>query len=151
MPAGAPIELRGVGHSFATVEALADVDLVVEAGEVVGLVGPSGCGKSTLLELVGGLNEPTTGTIDVGNERSAAQRLSRCAHMPQRDLLLPWLTALDNAALAPRNRGASKREARELTRPLFSRFGLEGFESARPGDLSGGCASASPSCARCWR
>ncbi|MDX6722217.1 MAG: hypothetical protein QOD73_621, partial [Solirubrobacteraceae bacterium] len=103
-------------------------------GEVLGLVGPSGCGKSTLLELIGGLADPASGEITVGT----AERLAGCAHMPQRDLLLPWLTALDNAALAPRNRGESKRAARELARPLFERFGLAGFESTRPPALSGG-------------
>ena len=58
--------------------------------------------------------------------------------MPQRDLLLPWLTAIDNAALAPRNRGASRAAARRAAHPLFERFGLAGFERARPSELSGG-------------
>ena len=63
---------------------------------------------------------------------------TRCAYMPQRDLLLPWLSALDNAALAPRNRGASRAAARAAAAPLFERFGLAGFERARPDELSGG-------------
>ena len=58
--------------------------------------------------------------------------------MPQRDLLLPWLAAIDNAALALRNRGASRVEARRLAHPLFERFGLAGFERSRPAELSGG-------------
>jgi NitT/TauT family transport system ATP-binding protein len=58
--------------------------------------------------------------------------------MPQRDLLLPWLRALDNAALALRVAGASRAEARERARPLFARLGLEGFDAARPHELSGG-------------
>jgi NitT/TauT family transport system ATP-binding protein len=58
--------------------------------------------------------------------------------MPQRDLLLPWRSALDNAALAPRLQGLSREAARDRARPLFARFGLEGFERARPDELSGG-------------
>jgi NitT/TauT family transport system ATP-binding protein len=58
--------------------------------------------------------------------------------MPQRDLLLPWLAAIDNASLAPRNRGASRDLARAQAAPLFERFGLAGFERARPAALSGG-------------
>ncbi len=58
--------------------------------------------------------------------------------MPQRDLLLPWLTALDNAALGLRVAGARRDAARESARPLFARLGLEGFEAARPHELSGG-------------
>jgi NitT/TauT family transport system ATP-binding protein len=58
--------------------------------------------------------------------------------MPQRDLLLPWRTALDNAAIALQNHGLSRAEARDRTRPLFERFGLASFEDARPGELSGG-------------
>jgi NitT/TauT family transport system ATP-binding protein len=58
--------------------------------------------------------------------------------MPQRDLLLPWLRAIDNAALALRNRGAGREAARRAAHPLFQKFGLEGFELARPSELSGG-------------
>jgi NitT/TauT family transport system ATP-binding protein len=135
---GAAVEAAGLGHRFGELEVLDRVDLAVGPGEVVGLVGPSGCGKSTLLELVAGLLEPSAGTILVSGEREARERLARCAYMPQRDLLLPWLTALDNAALAPRNRGASKAAARAEAAPLFERFGLAGFEDARPAELSGG-------------
>ena len=102
------------------------------------LVGPSGCGKSTLLEIACGLREPSAGTIAVEGGTDAAERLARCAYMPQRDLLLPWFSALDNAALALRNRGVGRAEARREAGELFERFGLAGFEGSRPEELSGG-------------
>jgi NitT/TauT family transport system ATP-binding protein len=58
--------------------------------------------------------------------------------MPQRDLLLPWLSALDNAALALRVRGVARERARERARELFAEMGLDGFQAARPHELSGG-------------
>jgi NitT/TauT family transport system ATP-binding protein len=127
------VHLAGVVRSFGRrrggpVPALAGVDLDVAAGEIVAVVGPSGCGKTTLLELVCGLQAPDAGAV-----RSAPAVL-----MPQRDLLLPWLSALDNAALAPRVRGAAREAARAAAHPLFAAFGLEGFERARPHELSGG-------------
>jgi ABC-type nitrate/sulfonate/bicarbonate transport system ATPase subunit len=134
----AAIEIAGLTHSFGSLAVLERLDLEVRPGEVVGLVGPSGCGKSTLLELVAGLLEPSAGTVRVGDQGSATGRLAHCAFMPQRDLLLPWLAAIDNAALAPRNRGASRADARAEAAPLFERFGLAGFEGARPAELSGG-------------
>ena len=132
------ISLAGVSHAFGELRVIEDVGLQVCEGEVIGLVGPSGCGKSTLLELVCGLAEQSAGTIEVEGSASAGSRLASCAYMPQRDLLLPWLSAIDNAALAPRNRGASRRAAREEAMPLFSRFGLGEFAHSRPGELSGG-------------
>jgi NitT/TauT family transport system ATP-binding protein len=132
------VETAGLGHRFGELEVIAGLELEVTPGEVVGLVGPSGCGKSTLLELIAGLLEPAAGTIRVCGELPPKRRLARCAYMPQRDLLLPWLTALDNAALAPRNRGASRDGARGEAQPLFERFGLAGFERSRPAELSGG-------------
>jgi NitT/TauT family transport system ATP-binding protein len=132
------ILLRGVGHSYGELRTLDFLDLAVDAHGVVGLVGPSGCGKSTLLELICGLREQSSGTIEVGGHAAAAERLARCAFMPQRDLLLPWYSAIDNAALALRNQGIRRRQARAAAAELFDRFGLGGFETARPTELSGG-------------
>jgi NitT/TauT family transport system ATP-binding protein len=132
------IEALGVGHSFGELEVIDELELEVGGGEVVGLVGPSGCGKSTLLELIAGLLEPSAGSLRVGGKHEAGERLARCAYMPQRDLLLPWLAAIDNAALAPRNRGQAPAAARAEAAPLFERFGLGGFEGTRPAELSGG-------------
>jgi ABC-type nitrate/sulfonate/bicarbonate transport system ATPase subunit len=135
---GAAIELAGVGHVFGELEVIERLGLRVGEHEVLGLVGPSGCGKSTLLELIAGLRSPTRGSIRIDGESADAERLGRCAYLPQRDLLLPWLTAIDNASLALRNRGASRTHARAWAHPLFERFGLAGFEGARPHELSGG-------------
>jgi ABC-type nitrate/sulfonate/bicarbonate transport system ATPase subunit len=111
-----------------SVPALADVSLRAAAGELVAVVGPSGCGKTTLLELICGLQQP-----DAGNVRSEPAAL-----MPQHDLLLPWLSAVDNAALALRIARRPRAQAREHARELFAELGLGGFEAARPYELSGG-------------
>jgi ABC-type nitrate/sulfonate/bicarbonate transport system ATPase subunit len=129
---------RGLSHSYGELRSLDSLDLEIEPGEVVALVGPSGCGKSTLLEIACGLREPTAGTIAVEGDATAAGRLSHCAYMPQRDLLLPWFSAIDNAGLALRNRGVGRTEARRRAGELFDRFGLAGFEAAAPEELSGG-------------
>jgi ABC-type nitrate/sulfonate/bicarbonate transport system ATPase subunit len=136
--AGAPVRIEGVVHSFGELRAIEHVDLEAEPGEVVGIVGPSGCGKTTLLELVAGLREADSGTISVGARPAPQERLERCAYMPQRDLLLPWLSALDNAGLALRIAGVRRPEARRRVGQDFERLGLAGFESARPDELSGG-------------
>ena len=135
---GATVAIGGLGHSFGDLLVLERLDLEVAPREVLGVVGPSGCGKSTLLEVIAGLQEPSAGQVAVGGESAAPARLSGCAYMPQRDLLLPWLRAIDNAALALRNRGQRREAARTAAAPLFERFGLAGFEGARPGELSGG-------------
>jgi NitT/TauT family transport system ATP-binding protein len=129
---------RGLSHVYGELRSLDSIELEAQPGEVVAFVGPSGCGKSTLLEIACGLREPSAGTIVVEGSADAAGRLSRCAYMPQRDLLLPWFSALDNAALALRNRGVGRAEARSQAGELFDRFGLAGFEEARPQELSGG-------------
>jgi NitT/TauT family transport system ATP-binding protein len=95
---------------------------------LLAVVGPSGCGKTTLLELICGLQRPDAGTI----------ACSPAVLMPQRDLLLPWLGALDNAALALRIAHQPRAAARARAVELFAELGLEGFEGARPDELSGG-------------
>jgi ABC-type nitrate/sulfonate/bicarbonate transport system ATPase subunit len=134
----AALSVSGLRHAYGELETIAGLDLRQTRHEVLGLVGPSGCGKSTLLELIAGLREPSAGSIAVGGRSDAAGRLASCAYMPQRDLLLPWLSAIDNAGLALRNRGASRAEARAQAADLFERFGLGGFERAHPTELSGG-------------
>jgi ABC-type nitrate/sulfonate/bicarbonate transport system ATPase subunit len=135
---GSEIRLRGVTHSFGELRAIQRVDLEASPGEVIGIVGPSGCGKTTLLELVAGLRAPSGGAISIGGDEEPEARLARCAYMPQRDLLLPWLSAIDNAALAPRLAGASRAESKRRAGAHFERLGLSGFEDARPEELSGG-------------
>jgi ABC-type nitrate/sulfonate/bicarbonate transport system ATPase subunit len=112
----------------AEVVALDDVSLHAAPGEVVAVVGPSGSGKTTLLEIVCGLQRPVAGSVEA----------LPAVFMPQRDLLLPWLNAIDNAALALRVAGADRGAARRRAHPRFARVGREGFERARPHELSGG-------------
>jgi ABC-type nitrate/sulfonate/bicarbonate transport system ATPase subunit len=136
--AGVPIAIEQVGHGFGPLRVLDGITLTLSAGERVAVVGPRGCGKSTLLSLVAGLEQPLSGTIAVAGRQEPADRLAGCALMPQDDLLLPWRSAIDNAALPLVNAGLGRREARDLARPLFHRFGLEGFEREQPRRLSGG-------------
>src|SRR5947209_18631497 len=110
------------------VPALEHVSLAVATGEVVAVVGPSGCGKSTLLELICGLQQPDRGRVEA----------APAALMPQRDLLLPWLSVADNSGLALRIAGRTRAQARAEVAPWLERFGLAGFEAARPAALSGG-------------
>jgi NitT/TauT family transport system ATP-binding protein len=130
---GDGILLHGVGICFTdrsgrAVEALRDVSLHAREQEVLAVVGPSGCGKTTLLELICGLQAPDTGSVQAGP----------AALMPQRDLLLPWRSALDNAALPLQIAGLPRKQARAQALPLFRELGLDGFEQAHPSELSGG-------------
>jgi NitT/TauT family transport system ATP-binding protein len=135
---GAAVSIRDLGHSYGELTTVERLELELPPHGVLGLVGPSGCGKSTLLELIAGLQEPSRGEVEVAGATGAPERLAQCAFMPQRDLLLPWLSAIDNAALALRNRGVRRDAARGQAEHLFERFGLAGFERARPRELSGG-------------
>ena len=132
------IAFSQVRKAFGEVLALQDVTFEIERHARIGIVGPSGGGKSTLLQLTAGLLEPDAGVINVEGETTAKGRLGRCAMMPQRDLLLPWRTALDNAMIALQNRGVGRDEARAKTRPYFEHFGLAEFEDVLPAKLSGG-------------
>ncbi len=125
--------LEGVSRAYrdranANVEALSEVSLRTSRGTVLAVVGPSGCGKTTLLELICGLQQPDSGVV----------KCEPAVLMPQRDLLLPWLTALDNAGLALRIAGDSRPRARTRTSQMFAELGLQGFEGAHPHELSGG-------------
>jgi len=137
----AAVEVRGLGHRFGSggdaTTALVDVDLTVGPGEFVALVGPSGCGKSTLLRVLAGLLAPTEGTASVAGA-DVVGHPGHAAFMPQKDALLPWRRALDNAVLGAELDGRDRAEARAEAQALFERFGLAGFETRWPRQLSGG-------------
>ncbi|MFN8112206.1 MAG: ABC transporter ATP-binding protein [Solirubrobacterales bacterium] len=124
-PAGGGDEVRALGV----------LDIELRRGELVSVIGPSGCGKSTLLNLLAGLDEPTHGSVALA---SGDPLLGSVAYMPQADLLMPWRTVLDNAAVGPQLRGTPIAIARERARAELGRFGLEGFADAWPSQISGG-------------
>jgi NitT/TauT family transport system ATP-binding protein len=138
----AKVEIHGVSKSYAldrrdSVLALKDVNLTIEDGEFVALLGPSGCGKSTLLHLVAALEEASTGSILVDGESPALLRdQHRLGIAFQDHALLPWLSVKGNVALPFKIAGLPVDYAR--VRHLIELAGLQGFEEARPSQLSGG-------------
>jgi ABC-type nitrate/sulfonate/bicarbonate transport system ATPase subunit len=139
-PSAPLLSLNRIGKRFGEVTAVDGVDLGIRRGEFVTLVGPSGCGKSTLFNIVAGLMEPDAGgeVRLEGDVLRPGAMLGRVAFMPQRDLLLPWRTVIDNAILANEIEGKNRAEAREKARAMCADFGLKGFESKYPQQLSGG-------------
>jgi len=135
------IEVRSVSKTFRddgrAVQALAEVSFAVRPGEFVTIIGPSGSGKSTLFNLITGLTAPDTGDVLLDGQ-PVAGRTGLVGLMPQRDLLLPWRTVLNNVILGPELDGLPRRAARRRARALMPLFGLAGFENAYPDTLSGG-------------
>ena len=135
------IELQSVSKTFATragaTVAVDDVSLTVHRGEVLTIVGPSGCGKSTVLNMVAGFTRPSAGRILLDGVEIAGVE-PRCGMVFQSYALFPWMTVLENVAFGPRLKGQRASERRELARRWLGRVGLEGFEHAYPGELSGG-------------
>jgi len=134
------LELKQVTKIFRTTQGLLPIidrlDLEARSGELVAIVGPSGCGKSSLLNMIAGLDQPSSGSISVqGCEQS---RLGKVGYMLQRDLLVPWRTAVGNAASGLEIQGVPRKVARVRAKELLLRFGLAGFEDAYPHALSGG-------------
>lgn len=119
--------------------ALEHVNMHVDPGEFVCLIGPSGSGKSSLLDVVTGLFRESGGTVAIdGRSVLPDQRPGLTSYMRQRDLLMPWRTAVENAALALEVHGESRSHAREIAADRFEEFGLGGFEDSYPAQLSGG-------------
>lgn len=131
------LEIDRVHRSFGQLEVLKDVSFTVGRGEFVSLVGPSGAGKSTLFNIIAGLDKPTSGQVLFSGTPSHGRR-DLTAYMPQKDLLFPWRSILDNTALGLEVQGVPRAEARSRARELFPQFGLEGFEDSLPFELSGG-------------
>lgn len=132
---------------------LEKIQFEVGRSEFVSLVGPSGSGKSTIFHLISGLLEPISGQIRLNTHeghragrgggsgsgrKSSGKRLGQVGYMPQKDLLMPWRTVVENAALALEIKGISKSEARQIVASHLPQFGLESFGDSHPAQLSGG-------------
>lgn len=135
------IRLHGVSKVFSSrkgdVEAVRDFSLEVNQGEVVTLVGASGCGKTTVLNMVAGFVFPTAGNVLLeGMPISSVE--PRCGMIFQSYALFPWLTVRKNVEFGPRVNGISRSVRRAEAQAYIDMVGLEGFEDAYPGELSGG-------------
>jgi putative hydroxymethylpyrimidine transport system ATP-binding protein len=114
-----------------------DVSLDVKHGEFVSVIGASGSGKSTLFRIIAGLLEPDIGDIWLDGCHSE-NRLGQTGYMPQKDLLLPWRTIIDNVILPLEISKQNKQSKLAEIREWLSRFGLADYEAAYPHELSGG-------------
>ncbi|MBK5347505.1 ABC transporter ATP-binding protein [Bacillus sp. TH22] len=110
-----------------------ELNASIQDKEFVSIIGPSGCGKSTLFRLITGLEEASTGQIELTKTKSHP-----VGYMPQKDMLLPWRTIIENAALPLECQGVQKKEAQVKAKELLHKFGLQGYEKKYPKDLSGG-------------
>jgi putative ABC transport system ATP-binding protein len=144
------LRARGLSREYhgrsATVRAVHDVDLDLNAGESVAVMGPSGCGKSTLLGMLGGLDRPTAGTVvldghDItGYTRHQMARFRRTVigYVPQSPSLLPMLTAEENIDLPLTLVGLDEKERRTRVQELLQLMELENNARSLPEELSGG-------------
>ncbi len=130
------LEAIGITHRYDDLEVLADIDLAVEAGETLALLGPSGCGKSTLLGVLGGLLEPSAGTVRaIGPVPEGC--LNPLTYVFQDFALLPWRTTEENIALPLEGRLPAA-QRRERIEEALRTIGLADFRHAYPRQLSGG-------------
>jgi putative ABC transport system ATP-binding protein len=146
----AAVELRQVskvyGSGPAEVHALREVDLSVQAGELVAVMGPSGSGKSTLLMIAGTLEEPTSGQVVIDERELAGLSRNELARLRRRAIgyvfqdfnLLPGLTAAENVALPLELDGVRVKAARAAALEMLQRLGLAGRATRFPDELSGG-------------
>ena len=138
------VRVRGVSHQFGEqgdarfVRALLDTSLDIRRGELMCLIGPSGCGKSTLLSIMGGLMEPSSGTVEVGNQPVRGPMPKEIAFVFQENALFPWSTVIENVDLGMMFQGVGKAEREKRARQCLAAVGLKDFADYYPGQLSGG-------------
>jgi ABC-type nitrate/sulfonate/bicarbonate transport system ATPase subunit len=140
-PEDRKLDVRSVSKLFRrngkTIHALDATSMTVARGSFTSIIGPSGCGKSTLFNVIAGLTRPTTGDVLLDGA-SIAGTPGQVGYMLQKGLLLPWRTILDNIILGMEVRDVPKAQAVARAMPLIERYGLRGFESHYPHELSGG-------------
>ncbi|MGG0154443.1 ABC transporter ATP-binding protein [Bacillus mycoides] len=127
------LQFHNVSFHYDEKPIINELNASIQDKEFVSIIGPSGCGKSTLFRLITGLEEASTGQIELTETKSHS-----VGHMPQKDMLLPWRTIIENAALPLECQGVQKKEAQVKAKELLHKFGLQGYEKKYPKDLSGG-------------
>ena len=140
------IDIKNITKSFGALQVLKGIDLHIDKGEVVSIVGPSGAGKTTLLQIIGTLDRPDTGTVQVDGidvTSLSSKRLSdfRNAHLGfvfQFHQLLPEFTAIENIMIPAYIAGKSQKAAKSRAEELLRFMGLSDRASHKPNELSGG-------------
>jgi len=139
--AAPPLVVEHVSKSYVlndrVVPVIGDLSLTLREGEIVSIVGPSGCGKTTLLNTLCGLLAPDAGHIR-WHGREVTGQPQNVGYMLQKDLLLPWRTALGNTMLGLEIRGVPAADAEDRSRAMLDQLGLHGFADHYPSTLSGG-------------
>src|ERR1700680_1201134 len=135
------LSVRNVRKAFrgkaGEVRVLEDLSFHINERDFVSIIGPSGCGKTTIFNIIAGLLEPDSGTMQYRGTEIESLR-GRVGYMMQKDLLFPWRTVLGNVLLGLETRGVDRAEAEGKAREYLKGFGLSGFENAYPKTLSGG-------------
>lgn len=140
------IKLEGITKSFGSLQVLKGIDLEINKGEIVSIVGPSGAGKTTLLQIMGTLDEPDAGTVQIDGtvvsrmkeKELSAFRNKNIGFVFQFHQLLPEFTALENVMIPALIAGVSSKEAHERAMKILDFMGLVDRASHKPNELSGG-------------
>ena len=140
------IKLEGITKSFGSLQVLKGIDLEINKGEIVSIVGPSGAGKTTLLQIMGALDEPDAGVVQIDGtvvsrmkeKELSAFRNKNIGFVFQFHQLLPEFTALENVMIPALIAGVSSKEAHERAMKILDFMGLVDRASHKPNELSGG-------------
>ncbi|HEY0984475.1 ABC transporter ATP-binding protein [Schlesneria sp.] len=135
---GETLEIRQLRRTFGSVQAISDMNLTVNPGEIVALLGPSGCGKSTVLRLIAGLDQATSGGVWVGSERVTGPSAQR-GLIFQSHCLFPWLTVRRNIEAGLIACGGRKKHPTAAA-DYMELMGLTEFADCYPSQISGGMA-----------
>ena len=140
------ISLKGITKSFGSLQVLKGIDLEIGKGEIVSIVGPSGAGKTTLLQIMGTLDEPDTGTVEIEGTVVSRMKEKELSAFRNRNIgfvfqfhqLLPEFTALENVMIPAFIAGVSSKEAGERAMEILNFLGLSERAAHKPSELSGG-------------
>ena len=140
------IRLEGITKSFGSLQVLKGIDLQIEKGEVVSIVGPSGAGKTTLLQIMGTLDTPDAGCVQIGGtdvlalkeKQLSAFRNQHIGFVFQFHQLLPEFTAIENVMIPAFIAGRSRADAFDAAKELLAMMGLSDRAEHKPNELSGG-------------